>query len=239
MRHQWQRLAVTCGLTALLTLLAGCTGITQHGQGVSDHGVPAPITLADTSPAHLSVEIGVNIGGYAAATRAITEIAIQFTSNGRLVQFTKGETLSCNGASPIHLTTEYDQQVATPNVAHALYTCVYTSGHSSGVIQFRVPGAPQLLSPTEGASIVRGSATPVRFQAQGALEGIVALGTQSKAIAHITAPGVAAVDTSHFAAGAGSIALTQFPAVADAAATAFASLHANCTAIAQIDVTWT
>lgn len=239
MRYRHWSLAIVCGLAALLVALMGCAGYAQPGQSVSDHGLPPPITLADTSPAHLSVAIGVTIGGYEAATGAITEIAIQFLSNGRLVQFIKGETLSCNGGVPIHLTTGYDQQAATATVANTLYTCRYTSSHDSATIQFRVPSAPMLLSPAEGASVVRSSVTQVRFQALGALEGIVALGTQSKAIARVIAPGVATVDTSQFAAGAGSIALTQFPAVTDAAASAFASLHVNCTAIAQIAVTWT
>lgn len=230
---------ITIAAATLMVLLAGCTNNLFHpGQGVSDHGLPAPIILADTSPAHLDAEIGVTIGGYDAASRTTTEIAVQFTSGGRLVQFTKGETLACNGAQPTAISTGFDEKLPTSAVVNTSIICVYTSGHTTGSIRFQVPSAPTLISPTEGASVVRSAATPVRYQAQGALEGIVALGTQQKAIAHVTTAGQAVVDTSAFTAGPGSIALTQFPTVAGAEAPTFASLHTNCTAIAQVDVTW-
>ncbi len=225
-------------LAALLFLLAGCTNDVHPGQGVSDHGVPAPIILTDTSPTHLSVAIGVTIGGYDATSRDTTEIAIQFLYNGRLVQFTKGETLACNGAKPTALTTGFDQKYPTLTVANTLIACTYTSGHTSGTLQFRIPSGPVILSPIEGASVARSGATLVRFQAQGALSGIVALGIQQKAIAHITEPGVATADTSRFVAGVGSISLSQYPTITGAEAPAFASLQTNCTAIAQTDVTW-
>jgi hypothetical protein len=78
----------------------------------------------------------------------------------------------------------------------------------------------------------------VHFQAEGPIAGIVALGAQDKAIAHITAPGIATVDTSQFATGAGQISLTQYPQIMDTSATAFSSLQLSCTAVTSVDIVW-
>ena len=239
MRHRHVVPLIAFGAATVMFLLTGCsTTIIHSGQGISVDGAPAPITLADTSPAHLSASVGVTIGGYDAASRNTTEIAILFLSQGRLVQFTKGETLACNGAAPTPLTTSFDGKYPTSVIVGVLFTCIYRSGGATATLQFQVPGAPTILAPTEWASVARSFTTPVRYQAQGDIEGIVALGTQQKTIATITTPGQAVLDTNAFTAGAGSIALTQFPTVAEAKAPAFASLQTNCTAIAQVDVTW-
>jgi hypothetical protein len=66
----------------------------------------------------------------------------------------------------------------------------------------------------------------------------VALGVQEKAIAQITAPGLASVDTSHFAPDPGHISLTQFPLVGTAAASAFGSFQATCSAMTSVDIIW-
>jgi hypothetical protein len=95
-----------------------------------------------------------------------------------------------------------------------------------------------IVSPAERSTVPRSTATPIRFQAEGSVEGIVALGAQDKAIAQITAPGVADVDTSHFAPGTGQISLTQSPLVADTAAPTFASFQANCIAATSVDIIW-
>lgn len=239
MRHRHIIPLIVLGAATVMFLLAGCTNkLTHSGHSISDGGLPPPVTLADTSPAHLDVGVGITIGGYDAASRNTTEIALQFTSGGRLVQFTKGETLACTGAQPTNLTTSFDHKYSTSAVANSLITCAYTSGHATASIRFQVPSAPAILAPTEGASVARGYTTPVSYQAQGDIEGIVALGTQQKTIATLTTPGQATLDTAAFSTGPGSIALTQFPTVAGAMAPAFASLQTNCTAIAQVVVTW-
>jgi hypothetical protein len=182
--------------------------------------------------------IDVSIGGYTASVRGTTDIAIQFTSQGRLVSFQDGETLGCNGAEPVRLTIGFDRSYPTSSAKGKLFTCTYRSGQQSARLQFRVPPAPTILTPTDGATIKRSGATSVHFQAEGTIEGIVALGNQTKAVAEIIAPGIASVDTSHFAPGPGHIILTQFPLVADASGAAFASFRANCTAMTSVDIVW-
>ncbi len=217
---------------AVMLLLVGCGG------AIMSDGVPAPITLANTAPSQLEATVGVTIGGYDPAQRETTEIAVQFLSNGRLVQFQKGETLACAGAEPVRLATGFDQRYPTAAVVGKPFRCTYTSGKTSGVITFQVPMAPVILSPTEGAAVAREAATPIRFQAAGGSMSIVALTTQAKAIASVSAPGVASVDTSQFPAGLGSITLNQSPAVTHTSGAAFASFHVYCTAIAQTSVIW-
>ena len=224
-------------LLLLAVLVLGACGTSVQ----TDHGLPPSITLADTSPTYLDVTAGITIGGYDSSTRSITEIAIQFFSHaapGRLVSFQKGEMLACQGEAPVPLGTGFDQRYPTATVAGRSFTCRYISGQSAATLQFLIPRAPTIHSPTEGATVARSRATPIRFQADGAVEGIVALGAKDKAIAQVDAPGVASVDTSQFAAGSGTIALTQFPRVVKATATAFASFQTHCTAVAQIEVTW-
>jgi hypothetical protein len=205
---------------------------------VGDQIGPPPVTLADTSPALLAVSAGVTMGGYTPSTQGITEIAIQFLSQGRLVSFQKGETLACNGAGPVRLTTGFDQRYPTSAIAGRRFVCTYASGHSSARIQFLLPRSPAILTPTEGATVARSATTIVDFQGEGDIAGIVAVGFQDKASAHVIGPGTATVNTSQFAAGLGQIALTQYPQVTDASASAFASFQLTCTAMAAVDVIW-
>jgi hypothetical protein len=221
-------------VVCLVTLvLVGCAST-----AVGDKAAPPPVALADTSPALLAVTAGVTMGGYTDSTRGTTEIAIQFLSQGRLVSFQKGETLACDGAGPIRLTTEFDQSYPTSAVAGRRFDCTYESGHSSAHIQFVLPRSPALLTPTEGTTVARSVTTIVHFQAEGDIAGIVALGSQDKAIAHVTGPGTATIDTSHFTAGPGQIALTQYPHLTDASAPAFASFQLTCTAMAAVGIIW-
>jgi hypothetical protein len=152
--------------------------------------------------------------------------------------FHKGETLACNGAAPTHLITGFDQSYPTAAIGGKIFTCIYTSGKRSATLQFRVPTAPAIVTPAGGTTIPRSTVTLIHFESEGNIEGIVALGVQNKAIAQITAPGVAIVDTSHFAPGPGHISLTQYPPVGDTAASAFASFQATCSAMTSVDIIW-
>lgn len=224
---------VRCFLVIIPLLLSGCMSTVQV-----DRAVPQT-TISDTSPARLNVVVGVTEGGYDASTAAMTEISIQFFFQGNLVRFQNDETLACNNAGATHLITGFDQMYPTVNVAGKAFSCTYTSGQYTTPLQFFIPSIPRILTPTQGASMIRSSATVIQFQGEEPISGIVASGRQDKAVAVITASGTATVDTSHFNAGQGSIALTQYPSITNVTASAFASFRANCTAIAQVNVTWT
>src|SRR5215469_6298349 len=127
-------------IACLVTLvLVGCG--TTTSTTIGDQAGPPPVTLADTSPAKLDVMIDVSIGGYTASLPRTTDIAIQFTSQGRLVSFQDGETLACNGAEPVPLTAAFDRSYPTSSVAGKLFTCIYRSGQRSARLEFRVPSA--------------------------------------------------------------------------------------------------
>jgi hypothetical protein len=218
-------------IVAILFLMGCSTSLHE------DHGVPL-IVLADTAPARLEVVIEITEGGYDATAASTTDIAIQFISHGRLVAFRNDETIACNRSPAIPIGTGFDGRYATTDIVGTHFTCIYTSGQNQATIQFLVPLAPTILSPTQGAMVKRSSATPIHFQGGSPDATIAAFATQNKAIAQIVASGMASVDTSRFTAGPGSITLTQFLTSAQAAAPAFATFHVTCTAIAHQDVVW-
>jgi hypothetical protein len=217
----------------VVVLLAGCGQYT-----LSDPVVPAPVTLTDTSPGQLEATVGVTLGGYDAATRDEANIAVQFLSKGRLVRFQKGETLACNGGKPQRFETAVEETVPLATIAGKPFRCTYTSGQKTATLQFSMPSASAILSPSERANIVRSAHIPIQFQASGPNLVIVALGQQDKAVAQITSAGVATVDTSGFRVGVGSLVLTANPVVANTTAPAFATFTVFCTTVAQADVMW-
>src|SRR5258708_12853097 len=80
--------------------LVGCGTGDSAGtsRSQSDIGAP-PILLRDPSPGQLAAYINVTIGGYERTTRETTSVGLSFSSNGRLVQFTGHERLTCNGTA--------------------------------------------------------------------------------------------------------------------------------------------
>lgn len=220
-------------LICVMLLLAGCS----IGLPTSD-GSPPPITLANTAPSQLDAAVDINIGGYDVSQRGMTSIGVHFLAHGRLVLFQKGETLACGGAAPVRLSTGIDQSYPSSAVAGKMFSCLYTSGKTSGVITFQIPMAPVLLSPAAGATVARSAATPIHFQAGGGALTIVVFATDAKGLANVSGPGVASVDTSRFTAGSGGVLLNQSPTVAHASANAFASYTIYCVAITQTAVIW-
>jgi len=220
-------------LSLIFLLVSGC------GYAVYvDKAPPPPIAIADTSPRYLNVTVNISMGGYDATTSATTDLIVSFSANNRAVLFQKGETLTCNDEQPTQLTTWIEHRYASAAVSDKVFTCIYTSGQNAASIHFRMPTAPSILDPSQGATVTRSTSTPIHFTATGNITAIVALGVRDKAIARITTTGTASVDTSQFAAGAGSINLTQYPTVTEGTAAAFASFRTNATAIARSDVTW-
>lgn len=223
-----------CGLAAQPTI--------EPGAGSSDSQAgPPPVVLADTSPGQLDLHIGVTMGGYEVSSRETTVVAIHFSSGDRSVKLVADEHLSCNGTE-VPRTQGFFGELDLPTAAveGKTLTCTYTSGATSASISTELPHAPRILSPTEGAQLVRNRSMPIHFQVDGGqLMGLVALGPSSKAIARLDPadPSQATVDTSTFKAGPGSLALTQQLAVS-AQAPQFKSFTANGTGMTAVDVTW-
>src|SRR5215831_16859443 len=87
----WRALAIL----VMALLVSGCATSSSHSGDA-----PAPtIVLQDTSPGQLALSLHLNIGGYDAATRDITQLNVGFLHQGNLVQFQADERLSCNGTN--------------------------------------------------------------------------------------------------------------------------------------------
>lgn len=251
---------IRCCLFALFCFLIGsqltaCGNVgTGAGSGSSqDTGIapgqaslsaPAPVVLRDPSPTQLAVLVAVKIGGYDAATRDKTTIDFLFSSKGRVVQFAGSERLVCNGKAVSLRGQSQDNQIAGPISALSgqTFRCTYSAAHTTATLTFTVPPAAVISTPQQQARLPRSKNTRVVYETQGGtLMGIVASGTEAKAIARLATPveGQASVDTSSFPTGVGSIALTETRVISiTQTGTPFTALYARGDVLASIDVTW-
>jgi len=204
---------------------------------------PPALIVKDTSPNNLGVSLSLNVGGYDASTRNLTELAISFSSQGRWVQLVADESVTCNGIALPRGGATFDVKVSTETFAGKLVTCTYVSGRSSGTITFTAPVAPAILSPTDSVALARSSRTAVTFRIGGhsTMFYVIALGRNSKAWSYPagSSPTRALLDTSAFAPGPGFVALSQSFDLPDLRATGFQSLDAHGQATQQNSVTWT
>ncbi len=237
--------------------LVGCGTGDSAGtsRSQSDIGAP-PILLRDPSPGQLAAYINVTIGGYERTTRQTTSVGLSFSSNGRLVQFAGHERLTCNGTA-----VPLQNQIASFQVAQAStstleghpFSCTYSAGGISATLMLTIPcisatlmltipSAPVIRSPQDFAQVPRSTNTLITYEVRGGkLLGIVALGPDAKAIAHLDTPRLlqATVNTSAFTTGAGSISLTQMLDLqVTQTGTPFKSLSAGGTAMTMVAVTW-
>jgi len=226
--------------------LVGCGTGDSAGtsRGQSDIGDP-PILLRDPSPGQLAAYINVTIGGYERTTRETTSIGLSLSSNGRLVQFTGHERLTCNGTA-----VPLQNQFASFQVAQAPtsileghpFSCTYSAGGISATLMLTIPSAPVIRSPQDFAQVPRSPNTLITYEVRGGkLLGIVALGPGAKAIAHLDTPRLlqATVNISAFTTGAGSLSLTQLLDLqVTQTGTPFKSLGAGGTAMTMVTVTW-
>src|SRR5258708_18772762 len=182
----------------------------------SDIGAP-PILLRDPSPGQLAAYINVTIGGYEPTTRQTTSVGLSFSSNGRLVQFAGHERLTCNGTA-----VPLQNQIASFQVAQAPtstleghpFSCTYSASGISAALMLTIPSAPVIRSPQDFAQVPRSTNTLITYEVRGGkLLGIVALGPEAKAIAHLDTPRLlqATVNTSAFTTRARSIPPHQNP----------------------------
>lgn len=236
-------LMVLCLLSG--SLLVGCGG-QSTGNSQPDSVAPAPISLRDPSPSQLEAYFNVTMGGYERATRQTTSIGLSFTSNGRLVQFTGNEHLTCNGtAVPLHNQVASFQIVEAPTstLEGKALSCMYSAGGISATLSFTVPQAPAINSPRDQAQVSRSTHTLITYEAQGGkLMGIVASGSEAKAIARLDSAGImpAIADTSAFPKGEGSISLTQTLGLkATQTGVPFKSSGVVGNAMAMVTVFWT
>ena len=210
----------------------------------ADRWVP-PVILRNPSPGQLDVYVIVTMGGYDRSTRETTTIGLDFEYRGQTVQFAGSERLTCNGSAiSLHNQAAAFQIADGPGrtLEGRTFTCIYKADNASTTFAFSIPRAPVIRSPQNLAQVTRSKNTLVTYTTQGGqLLGVVATGLNAKAIAHPDTPdsGQAALDTSTFPAGAGSITLTQQLALQISETGApFKSYQAQGMGMTMISVTW-
>ncbi|HEV2235141.1 MAG TPA: hypothetical protein VGR57_00635, partial [Ktedonobacterales bacterium] len=224
---------------------------TTTAQGyASDHFVP-PIELRDPPPGTLDVVVAVQMDGTTPGTPVMEDIGLIFIAQDQNVQFIGSERVTCNGKDlPIHTQGASLMLVHGPaeQASGTTIACEYVAGGASARFSLRVPQAPAITSPTAGASVPRSRQTLVTYQsdpAAGPVMGVVALAPGSalpKTFATINRPGPGQVtlDTSGFAAVAGSLHLSvDLEPSVTTAGTPFHTIKASGIANIAEDVTWT
>jgi hypothetical protein len=211
-------------------------------------GTPPPYYLPDTAPSALDVEAHVTVSRNTLPSYS-TNVSVTFAVPGQVVSFREGETLACDGAAPVTLSSlpyEADVQLSPPGdgAASQPFTCIYTSKGRSASFTIAIPVPPEILTPAAGALLPREHALPVTYQA---MSDNVALGARDDASHYAMArstdpgqliPGHLTVDTSTFAPGTGVLELTLPPTACETAAGSFHAFTAWCNASASINVTW-
>lgn len=209
---------------------------------IVDQAGPPPIVLADSSPGNLAVSVYLMAGGYDAASRNISELAIGFSAQGHPVQFVGSETVICNGAVLPRGGGTFDTKLPTENLAGKQLTCTYKASTHTASFTFTAPPALSIVSPLEQATVARSSRTLIRFQVGGnsTMFYVIALGANQKAWTYPvgSTPTQATVDTSAFSPGRGSITLSQSFTLSDLHGTGFASVDGHGDAVQQNAVTW-
>lgn len=206
---------------------------------------PTPYYLPDTAASALDVTVSISIGGNALSFVG-ARVSVSFSVPGHLVAFRDGETLSCDGAAPVVLSSmrygAEDRFSPTGVGANHPFSCTYTSKGRSASFAVVIPVAPEIITPTEGATLLREQALPVTYQS---INGSAELDAFSGAdipptdtSVKITDPNQMTLDTSAFVAGPGQIEIIETPAVRVLAAGSFHSFTAGCGATSLIHVTW-
>jgi hypothetical protein len=222
---------------------------TLSSVSISDQAVP-PIVLRNPSPDQLDVTLSVTIDQQIGDAQPQIEVGLGFESQGKTVQFSGDEHVSCDGAT-VDLKNRYAifqvfRAPATQVVGKTVH-CDYTVSGTTAGFSLEIPQAPMILSPKAGSQVVRNQHTIVTFQCDPAtctMIGVVALAPSSpspKNIAKLGVPGPmqAEINTAIFAPGEGSLALTTSltPHVATTGA-AFKSVRAFGSVTVSSKVTW-
>lgn len=210
---------------------------------------PAPYYLPDTAASALDVSVSISVGGNSLSSVG-THVRVFFSVPGHLVAFRDGETLSCDGAAPVALSGmkyETKDQFSTPDVGtdHP-FSCTYTTKGRSSNFAVVIPAAPEIITPTEGATLPRAQDQLVTYQSVTGRAELAAFSYAPPGAnipdvdtsAKITDPGYMILDTSAFDPGPGHIDITETPAVRVVAAGGFHSFTADCGATAIVHVTW-
>lgn len=201
------------------------------------------LTLSDTGPANIDVNVSLSLGNGAG-----NHLDITMLQNKTWVAMNHGETMICNdisiGLDPDHIGfTASDFPLDTPTTP---ITCVYHSGTHTGNFTITPTDAPQIISPVADATVALaqpltvtyGAGPGVRVQAS-AHDVQVFKGEKSGSNNAIDKPdnGSITLDVRGLTPGQGFIQVTRFVDV-HPVGTGFRSFEGGFDTTTILNVTW-
>src|SRR5438270_13452886 len=138
----------------VLLLLIVAVGIAACGvQVVSPDNPPASV-----------LDVTIQAVDEAAPSDGKNVVTMQLLSNGTIVQFTHGETITCNGTPLAFNGLAYVGRIAQAPVG-GMYQFVYTWNSGSATINLAVPQRPVVTSPTPGSTVTRTTSLTINYVA--------------------------------------------------------------------------
>jgi hypothetical protein len=195
----------------------------------------------------MALSVSLNMGGYDAATRDMLELDVAFTIQSNPVQFSHGESVTCNGVALPGYGTNFDLKVPSEVFSGKLVTCTYAAGKTSATFSFTCPLAPAIFAPQEHAKVPHSKQTAISYRiSQDQPFYLIAIGpgpttgtiTKAWTPTGTSQPNPAILNTSAFQPGVGDIALTQFITLSDLRSPDFRLVQSVGNAEYEIEVTW-
>ncbi len=124
-----------------------------------------PVVHPD-NPAPSLLDVTIQVLDEAASTDGKNVVTMQLLYNGTIVQFTNGETISCNGTPLDFNGLGYAGRVARAPVG-GMYQFVYTWNSGSAAIILPVPQRPVVTSPTPGSTVIRTTSLTINYVPDG------------------------------------------------------------------------
>jgi hypothetical protein len=201
-----------------------------------------PVSPADTSPGALDVKISV-LDIY--PQNNDLAVVMQFLSGGQVVQFSGGETVTCNNVTlPFNaLFSGYSDRV--PQVAPGgKYRFVYTRNGTPTTVEVTAPARPVILTPAAGAQVTRTTSMTIGYVA-GSGQAVTGGASDATSSAGGAGPNeqpdngqYTGLNTTTLAAGTGSVSVARILRFPDTS-TAFKSVAVEYRVSASRSVTWT
>jgi hypothetical protein len=227
------------GALAAVAFAAGCG---TPGEFNSSQAGPSPVVLADTSAGQLQIGVYLSMGGYDPTRREGAIVDINFTAAGRPVSFIRNEAVNCNGTALTRYTGAFEGTFRLGDVAGKAMKCVYVSGNQPASITVLAPRRLVILTPREGETVTRSAQTDINYESDPsavpwAIVGISA-NVKASALPGAATSSHAALNTSNFTPGRGTIALTQQLDFIEIQAPAFRSVTGRANLMTMVQVVW-
>jgi hypothetical protein len=232
------------GLLAIVLLALSACSCGGIGMAGLTQRTVVPYYPPDTAPSALDLKLQVLVAGNVlqAPSPSVT-IMVKFSAPGHAIAFRDGETLACDGAEPVTLENSLIN-LTYPNaaaVADKPFACSYTSKAHTSTFQVLLLPTPQILSPTQGATVRRQPALLVTYQNtsdNAAIQAFSRLSASPNMPVGAAASGSIAIDTTNLNAGPGEIYLQESPIVPVLATGDFHTFTVEAHGVAEAQVIW-